>query len=231
MVDESGHPSARRMTPSLEAALGGAPVCVGTENLAKCGAVRQALEKLQSEEAAAEIQILPIAVESDVAEQPVGFEEISRGARNRARAAFASGRGGLAIGIEDGLVELAGAGIGNPKDSSLTEASCPGSVWVQHVFNIGCAWITDGEREGSGFSSAFAYPIECRAPAFEGCSPIGDLFDELWCDRRDRSAEGISGRNEGNIGRLTAGQLTRSEYGSHAVLCALIRFLQQDLYD
>lgn len=42
---------------------------------------------------------------------------------------------------------------------------------------------------------------------------------------------GASGRNEGNIGKLTAGSLTRTEYAAQAVLCALVPFLQRDLYD
>jgi non-canonical (house-cleaning) NTP pyrophosphatase len=36
---------------------------------------------------------------------------------------------------------------------------------------------------------------------------------------------------EGNVGRLTRGVLTRAEYGRHAVLCALIRFIHPALYE
>jgi len=34
----------------------------------------------------------------------------------------------------------------------------------------------------------------------------------------------------GNVGKLTAGVLPRSEYARHAVLCALVAFLNPDLY-
>jgi non-canonical (house-cleaning) NTP pyrophosphatase len=34
----------------------------------------------------------------------------------------------------------------------------------------------------------------------------------------------------GNVGKLTAGVLTRSEYARHAVLCALVAFVNPDLY-
>ena len=193
---------------------------MGTENQAKCGAVRRALEGLRtllppedSTSRLAEIQLRPVGVPSGVAEQPLGFEEIVAGARNRARSAMASGGCVLAVGIEDGLVPL------------------PDGLGGQKTYNVGCAWVTDGEREGSGFSSGFSYPTECLGPATEDQQPIGDLFDALWRRHRDPDDHGASGRNEGNIGKLTGGRLTRSDYGSHAVLSALVRFLQQDLYD
>jgi inosine/xanthosine triphosphatase len=208
------------MTTSLARALEGEAVCVGTENQAKCAAVRTALEGLGSlfrPDASAsrhrEIQLFPVAVSSGVAEQPLGFDEIVAGARNRARSAMASGSFVLAFGIEDGLAPL------------------PDGAGGEQTYNVGCAWVTDGEIEGSGFSSGFAYPPECLAPAVEGRQPIGDLFDALWRRHRDPSDHGASGRNEGNIGKLTGGRLTRSDYGSHAVLSALVRFLQRDLYD
>jgi inosine/xanthosine triphosphatase len=163
-------------------------------------------------EAGGQIQIVPMGVPSGVAEQPVGYEEIVSGARNRARGAF--GREGcvLAVGIEDGLVSLPGAS-------------------GEGFYNVGCAWVTDGEREGSGFSAGFAYPPECVVPAAADRTPIGELFDRLWRSHREPAAVGVSGRNEGNIGKLTAGRLTRSQYGAQAVLCALVPFLHRDLYD
>jgi non-canonical (house-cleaning) NTP pyrophosphatase len=45
-----------------------------------------------------------IDVASGVAEQPVGYEEIGRGARNRARAALSRGGGDLAVGVSVGNV-------------------------------------------------------------------------------------------------------------------------------
>lgn len=47
MVRETRLDSTLRLTESLERALAGEPVCVGTENRAKCAAVRQALETLR----------------------------------------------------------------------------------------------------------------------------------------------------------------------------------------
>ena len=151
-----------------------------------------------------------VAVSSGVPDQPVGFAEIARGARNRAEAARNSGSCDLGAGIEDGLVvlpELAGS-----------------------IVNVGCAWLTDGERESFGLSSGFGYPPLCDEEALIHGEPIGALFDTLWQERVDSGASRASGPGEGNIGRLSGGVLTRAEYGRHAVLCALVRFVNPDLY-
>jgi len=90
--------------------------------------------------------------------------------------------------------------------------------------------VTDGRRESIGLSSGFAYPPDCLEAALEGRQPIGDLFDALWAERKQSADATVSGRGIGNIGRLSLGVLTRSEYGKQAVLCALVRFLHPDLY-
>jgi inosine/xanthosine triphosphatase len=181
-------------------------VRVGSGSPPKLQAVRDALAAFAP---AAEVQ--GVAVASGVAEQPVGFAEIAAGARNRARAAFASGSCDLAVGYEDGLVELPGTAEG----------------W----FNVGCAAVVDALREGLGFSSGFAYPPVCARRAVSERAPIGELFDAFW--RAHRPAEGArapSARDQGNIGKLTSGALVRADYARHAVLCALVSFLHPDLY-
>lgn len=250
--------SAFRMTPSLARALCGGPVRVGTRNPAKLGAVRAALAALatpatlaalrsdsflrsRSGAAPSDLDVVGVGAESGVPEQPVGWDEIVAGARQRAEAALASGSCELAFGIEDGLVALpvpsraVGAGATTEADST--------------VFNLGCAWVTDGERSGTGFSSGFAYPPAVSRPAWAERAPIGELFDALWARHRAGRAGpasdpgggavavgagdplGPSGRQGGNIGQLTQGRLDRSAYGAQAILCALVPFLHADLYD
>jgi inosine/xanthosine triphosphatase len=153
-------------------------------------------------------------VPSGVPAQPVGFEEIVRGARNRAAAARETGDCDLGVGIEDGLVAL-------PPGAASVEG--------EHV-NIGCAAVTDGERFSVGFSAAFAYPPEVSLPAVRDREPIGALFDRLWSERRDAFDRPPLARAVGNVGKLTAGVLPRSEYARHAVLCALVAFVNPDLY-
>lgn len=182
-------------------------VRVGSTNAPKLEAVRAALGAV-----APGAQVEGAAVESGVSEQPVGFEEIVAGARERARAAFALGGCELAVGYEDGLVELPGT--------------------PERWFNVGCAAVADGRREALGFSSGFAYPPTCAARAVAQRAPIGDLFDALWASAH-RPAPGAppSGRSLGNVGKLTDGALPRADYARHAVLCALVSFLHPELYD
>jgi len=216
---EASSRSGFALAPSLARALEGECVRVGTENQAKLLAVSTALRLYLDQEDP--LDVCPTDVPSDVPEQPIGWDQILSGARNRARHAFAVGDCVLAVGIEDGLVRTA-------------EGPSEADGWM----NLGCAFVTDGEREGHGFSSGFAYPRGALEPAIRDQEPIGDLFDDHWSRYREvpgasrGAAKNVpSGRSGGNIGRLTGGRLERSGYGSHAVINALIRFLHTDLYD
>jgi inosine/xanthosine triphosphatase len=200
---------------TLESALARvALVRVGSENGPKIEAVRSALAAY-----APEARVEGAAVVSGVPEQPIGWEEIVAGARNRARAAGDLGSCDLAVGIEDGLVEL-----------SLADGQ-------REVLNVGCAFVTDGDRESIGLSSAFAYPPDCVGPALDDGAPIGDVFDRVFSAYRPAGQVPVSpgelpsGRAIGNIGKLSLGVLPRSDYAQHAVLCALVRFLHPALYD
>ena len=181
-------------------------VLVGSTNPPKLEGVRSAVSAF-----APDAEVEGVVVPSGVPEQPVGFEEIVGGARQRATAARESGRCDLAVGYEDGLVEVPGA---------------PGR-W----FNVGCAAVDDGETVSLGLSSGFAYPGACAVRAAEQREPIGDLFDGLWRTHhpgdRPRPASALS---VGNVGKLTDGALPRSDYTRQAVLCALVELLHPDLY-
>jgi non-canonical (house-cleaning) NTP pyrophosphatase len=216
------------LAPSLVSALSGSPICVGSENPAKLSAVKAAFTAFLAPDA--RLDLVSLAVSSGVPEQPIGFGQILTGARNRARAAFEQGDGVIAVGLEDGLVRLSDPPLDDEYAEAFSEAS-------DGVYNLGCAWLTDGQRDGHGFSAAFSYPRECQGPAMRDQQPIGDLFDEYWRAHRpptevQPSGPTIaSGRQGGNIGILTAGRLDRAAYGEQAILCALIRFLHTDLYD
>ena len=162
-----------------------------------------------AQQAAYSSRLPGIEVDSGVAEQPVGYEEIGCGARNRARAAWSGLGGDLAVGVEDGLVR-----------AELLDGA---------VYNVGCAAVYDGERFSLGLSSGFPYPPEVAQTALSG-EPVGPLFDAFYAravGEREREPSSLS---VGNVGRLTLGALPRAEYTRHAVLCALVRFLHPDFY-
>lgn len=178
-------------------------VNVGSQNAAKLEAVRRGLEPFFPG-----VELAGFSVASGVSEQPVGFDEILSGARNRARRSFAHGNCELGVGIEDGLIPLPTLPTG--------------------YVNLGCCVLHDGARDAYGLSSGFEYPPACVAEAtgFERV-PIGDVFDRVFAARHPGLDPGLLA---GNIGRLTEGVLTRAEYGSHAVMCAMVRLLHPELY-
>ena len=181
-------------------------VCVGSTNALKLEGVRAALTAFSRD-----VTIEGIAVESGVSDQPLGFEEIVEGARNRAERARRGGECDLGVGYEDGLVAIPG-----------TSGSSSGS-W----FNIGCAAVSDGVRISLGLSPGFSYPPACSERAVTERQPIGALFDRFWRQHRESAQAQLS---IGNVGKLTSGALTRAEYTLHAVVCALTPLIHPDLY-
>lgn len=181
-------------------------VRVGSTNEPKLEAVRRALSPF-----APEARVEGVAVASGVPEQPVGWREIVDGACNRARGA-ASERCDLGVGIEDGLVAV------------------PDEAGRMRHLNVGCAAVLREDRLSLGFTSGFAYPPACTAPAVRERRPIGPVFDDFWREHRGESDAVPSGRSVGNVGKLTLGVLPRRDYACQAVLCALVELLNPDLY-
>jgi inosine/xanthosine triphosphatase len=178
-------------------------VRVGSANAAKLEAVRRGLAPFF-----ARVDVAGAEVASGIDSQPLGFAEIVAGARNRARAALATGACDLAAGIEDGLIEVAEVPSG----------------WI----NVGCCALLQGESEALGFTAGFEYPPGCVAQATASPrTPIGDAFDASF-----RAPAGFRdpGTGAGNIGRLSGGALTRADYGAQAVTCAFVRLLHPGLY-
>jgi len=81
-------------------------IAVGTESALKLRAVEAAFEALSMD---IEIEIQGIKAESNVPDQPFGFDKIIEGATNRAQSAMKQlPAASLGIGIESGLVEING---------------------------------------------------------------------------------------------------------------------------
>ncbi len=178
-------------------------VRLGSENAAKLEAVRLGLGRLFER-----VEVVGCTAPSGVAEQPLGLDEIVRGARNRARAAWALGPCALGAGIEDGLTQVPGTRTG----------------WL----NIGCCALFDGDADYVGLSAGFEYPAPCVEAALgPERTPVGTSFDALF---RPPAGWPDPGRGSGNIGRLTRGVLPRAEYAAQAVICAAVRLLRPELW-
>ncbi len=126
-------------------------VRVGSKNPVKVRGAQRAFLRFFPDR---EVEVEGVEVESGVPPQPVGWEEVVRGARNRARGAWEEGC--YAVGLEAGLVEV-------------------GDVYVDlHV-----AVLLDPEgREAVGTSPGFQLPKEVQERALEG-EEVGEVFSEL----------------------------------------------------
>jgi len=181
----------------------GLRVNVGSHNAAKLEAVRLGLGPFFER-----LELTACDVEGGVSDQPLGFDEIVTGARNRAIGSFGLGNCDLAAGIEDGLVPVAQLPTG--------------------YVNLGCCVLYDGNQAAYGFSSGFEYPPTCVSDATGfPRAPIGAAFDRLIAHR----PQAVGDPWRSNVGHLTRGLLSRADYGSHAVICAWVRFLHPDLYE
>lgn len=150
-------------------------IAVGSTNPVKIAAARGVLSRLVPD-----AEIRGVAVASTVADQPVGDDETIRGAIARARAAREAADAQLGIGIEGGVVELAGGGMRT------------------------CAWAAvvaaDG-RVGVGGSLAMPLPDRVAAWVREGME-LGHAMDRLVAETGTKHGKGASGI-------LTAGLVDR----------------------
>lgn len=80
-------------------------IIVGSQNAAKVGAVKAAADAYWRDN-----HVWGVEADSGVPGQPKGWEETMRGALNRARNAYyaADGKADLGVGLEGGVVEMAG---------------------------------------------------------------------------------------------------------------------------
>lgn len=188
-------------------------VAIGSTNPVKVGALSHVIEKYDeffwvrggpSRSGGMPVRLMSFAVASGVPEQPRGWDQIVTGARLRAeRAAIESLNSDyvkenamslmMAFGIESGVVEIPGVG--------LMDVTC-------------CAILDQGNRLFHyGFSGLWSIPtlvaLKLRAEPTE-------TLQSAW------KAAGLTtknevGREEGAIGSLTKGKITREAYTVQAI--------------
>jgi inosine/xanthosine triphosphatase len=147
-------------------------------------------------------EVTGIACKSGVREQPMNIDEIIRGSIIRARSVFADCE--YSVGIEDGISQVPGTRSG--------------------FMNFCACAIFDGERIFVGLGPAFEYPPECTRRVVDEGITISEAFIPL-TEKPD------IGYEEGIIGWLTRGRISRKDYTKHAVEMAKIQIENPGLYD
>jgi len=173
-------------------------VCAGTRNPSKVKGIKQAFENFFNN-----IEILFRDVGSEAPPQPIGLDEIIKGARSRAlRAHKIIGQCDFSVGVEAGIFELKGT-----------------------VMDLQAAVIIDkNAQESIGLSPSFPLPqsfsnlllkrkvreLEVLVDKYYGTQNIGD--------------------KGGFIKLLTNGIVTREDLTKNAVIMALIPWINKELY-
>ncbi len=168
-------------------------IIVGSLNPIKMQAVRETFATLPAYENACFSQV---DVQSEVPDQPIGFEQTIQGARNRAQNAFTSCD--LSVGLESGLI--------------------PVPLTASGYMNMTACALFDGTTWYVGLGPAFELPEDItRMVALEG------LELDAAVNRSGLSKDPRIGYGQGIIGILTRGRVTRMEYSKPAVSMALAR--------
>lgn len=164
---------------------------VGSLNPVKLGAIR---EVMCVRFPRAEFQ--PVAAPSEVSDQPIGLEETLRGAKNRARNAFADCA--LAVALESGLIEVPGSNTG--------------------YMNLTACAIYDGHEMYLGLGPAFELPPDVTRLVVEDGLELDPAVRRAGLTDNERI-----GYAQGIIGILSDGRVTRMDYSRPAVSMALVR--------
>ena len=175
-------------------------VNVGSTNPVKIEAVR---EVFQQYDFLHPFDLKSFDVSSGVSEQPIGIEEIVRGAENRARNSFMMCN--YSFGLESGLEKV-------PRTKTGYMDVCV------------CA-IYDGENYYLGKSCAFEPPVEVVKLVFEGRLDLNEASYQIGLTQSKEI-----GSAEGLIGLLTGNLVTRKDYTKQAVHMALINLKNPELY-
>ncbi len=166
-------------------------IAVGSTNPTKIRAVENVFRRVYG----GDVDVWGIPVESGVPDQPVGVDEIIRGAINRAERALKEGKADFGVGIEAGI---------NRVPKTLT-----GYLDVQF-----CAIADKNGLITIGHGPGFEYPPYVIRRISEGAE-AGTAMEELTGEKDVK-------RKSGAIGILTKGLLDRTRLNEIAVLMALI---------
>jgi len=182
-------------------------LAVGSSNPVKKNAVRLANQKYYEN-----FELYNINVDSEVPDQPIGFDQILKGAYNRAEKAL--------IYLKEKL-KLTSPNFGIGIEAGLSKIPIAETNFMDFQFCI----IMDEQKEitiGSGI--AFEYPESVIKKVFSENLEIGYIMGDLAHNKNLK-------REEGAIGYLSRNTLKRIDILREAVICALLPRLNSELYN
>ena len=185
--------------------MGNKYIAIGSTNPAKI----QAIQDLMPQYAIlSDGEAVSIEVDSEVSDQPLSMEEVIRGAKNRARKAFAACCArwqtcAYSFGLESGLMAAPGTQTG--------------------YFEACVCCIYDGKEDHCGLSSGFEIPPAILKLVLEEHLDLNQA-----CYRTGISTNDKLGSAEGFIGLLTRGRVDRKIYTQQSIITALVQLENAD---
>jgi inosine/xanthosine triphosphatase len=188
-------------------------VVVGSTNKVKVESARRAFALAFP---GATIEVQGASSPSGVSDQPMGDEETRKGAFNRAAGAAAAATVDFAVGLEGGCAE---------EDIDLPAAGTPAAAAATRRRDLTCfAWMAVLEvrtgQWGCARTASFALPPAVAA-LVRGGMELG-LADDAVFKRTNSKQE------DGAVGLLTKGTITRTLYYEHAIVLALIPWIRPE---
>ena len=182
-------------------------VCIGSQNPTKINAVELAFKKVFKN-----FKLFNISANSEVSNQPIGFDEIIQGAVNRATQALKFLKNKkinesllLGIGLESGLVEIPQAN----------------SKYMDFQY---CAIIDENKYITLGSGNAFEHPKSVIDEVLtKENAEVGFIIGRL--------ANNMDLKNTGGaISFLSKNIISRTDILANAVICALLPRINEELY-
>ncbi|MHA1341202.1 MAG: inosine/xanthosine triphosphatase [Promethearchaeota archaeon] len=185
-------------------------IAIGTKNPIKIQAAKEGFEFIFPD---AKLKIFQYLVDSEVGDQPIGFDSIIKGSINRAQKAYNlfvkehdynNPNTIFGVGIESGLAKI------NYTMSGYMDFQFS-AVFHKNNITLGC---------GSGFE----YPIIVIKKILDKEEKeIGDIFEKIANERNIKYKGGA-------ISYLSNGKLKRKEILKNGIIMALIPYIRKSLY-
>lgn len=170
-------------------------VNIGSKNPNKLNAVKEAFLLFEPFQKA---HFESVNANSEISNQPVGFEETITGALNRSKNAFTGCT--FSVGLESGLVPI-----------PMTRTG---------YMNLSVCVIFDGKNHYTGTGPAFELPVDITRLVIHEKLELDDAIVKSGFSENPRI-----GYSEGIIGVLTDGVVTRKDYMIPAVTMSMAQLL------